>query len=76
MFHCRAAGGSLAAHPLECADVGWFVEDCLALALAGAGFWRPMAFGALRGEEVDTYFDLAPGRGAPGGSGGVPNTVP
>ena len=24
VFHCRAVGGELAAHPLECEDVGWF----------------------------------------------------
>ena len=24
VFHCRAVGGALQAHPLECADVGWF----------------------------------------------------
>lgn len=57
MFHCRAVGGSLSAHPLECADVGWFAEDALPWPLAGAGFWQPMAFGALRGEVTDTYFD-------------------
>ena len=26
VFHCRAVGGELKAHPLECADVGWFAE--------------------------------------------------
>ena len=29
VFHCRAVGGELKAHPLECADVGWFAEDKL-----------------------------------------------
>ena len=24
LFHCRATGGELAAHPLETSDVGWF----------------------------------------------------
>jgi ADP-ribose pyrophosphatase YjhB (NUDIX family) len=57
MFHCRAVGGTLERHPLECADVGWFGEDELPWPLAGAGFWRPMAFGALRGEVNETYFD-------------------
>ena len=27
VFHCRALGGTLRAHPLECADVGWFAAD-------------------------------------------------
>src|SRR5262249_23779345 len=29
VFHCRATGGALEAHPLECADVGWFAEGAL-----------------------------------------------
>jgi ADP-ribose pyrophosphatase YjhB (NUDIX family) len=57
MFYCRATGGELARHPLETAAVGWFTEDNLPWPLAGAGFWRPMAFAAIRGEVHDTYFD-------------------
>src|SRR5438128_3689961 len=26
VFHCRALGGSLRRHPLECRDIGWFAE--------------------------------------------------
>ena len=29
LFHCRAVGGELRAHPLECTDVGWFTESTL-----------------------------------------------
>ena len=29
LFHCTATGGELTPHPLETADVGWFVENCL-----------------------------------------------
>jgi ADP-ribose pyrophosphatase YjhB (NUDIX family) len=57
VFLCRATGGELEAHPLECADVGWFAEDALPWPLAGAGFWGPMAFGAIRGEKHDVHFD-------------------
>ncbi|MBA2281981.1 MAG: NUDIX hydrolase N-terminal domain-containing protein [Actinomycetota bacterium] len=57
MFHCRATGGKLERHPLECSAVGWFTEDNLPWPLAGAGFWAPIAFGALRGEERDVHFD-------------------
>jgi len=57
VFHCRAVGGSLAAHPLECADVGWFAEDALPSPLAGADRWGPQAFAAIRGEPVDVLFD-------------------
>ncbi|MHB8328955.1 MAG: NUDIX hydrolase N-terminal domain-containing protein, partial [Acidimicrobiales bacterium] len=39
VFHCRAVGGELQAHPLECADVGWFAPDALPQPLAGADRW-------------------------------------
>jgi ADP-ribose pyrophosphatase YjhB (NUDIX family) len=57
MFHCRAVGGELQRHPLECAAVGWFAEDNLPWPLAGAGFWVPLAFAAIRGEVGDVHFD-------------------
>ena len=57
VFHCRAVGGELTHHPLECSDVGWFVEDALPAATAGAHYWGPMAFAALRGEDRGTHFD-------------------
>ena len=57
MFHCRAVGGQLERHPLECAAVGWFAEDNLPWPLAGAGFWTGMAFAAIKGDDGPTYFD-------------------
>lgn len=57
VFHCRAIGGELAAHPLETSDVGWFAEDALPEPLAGAASWGPMAFAALRGEPMAPHFD-------------------
>ncbi|MFQ5558413.1 MAG: NUDIX domain-containing protein, partial [Acidimicrobiales bacterium] len=57
VFHCRATGGSLAAHPLECLDVGFFAEDRLPEPVAGADLWADHAFRALRGEDVDVMFD-------------------
>jgi len=58
VFHCRATGGELKAHPLECADVGWFAEDALPAPLIGADHWAPPAFAAIRGEQVEVIFDL------------------
>ena len=58
VFHCRVVGGELAAHPLECADVGWFAEDKLPFPLAGVDGWREVAFAAIRGEHVDVLFDM------------------
>ncbi len=57
VFYCRLLGGELRAHPLECADVGWFAEDGLPSPLAGANRWSVPAFRAIRGEEVDVLFD-------------------
>ncbi len=57
VFHLRTLGGALKAHPLECADVGWFGEDSLPSPLAGAGVWSGHAFAAIRGESLDVLFD-------------------
>jgi ADP-ribose pyrophosphatase YjhB (NUDIX family) len=57
VFACRAVGGELAAHPLECADVGWFAEDELPSPIAGVERWRDVAFAAIRGEPVEVEFD-------------------
>jgi len=57
VFHCRALGGELDPHPLECADVGWFAEDALPQPLAGFERWGTQAFAAIRGEHVDVQFD-------------------
>jgi ADP-ribose pyrophosphatase YjhB (NUDIX family) len=58
LFHCRAVGGSLQAHPLETADVGWFARDALPRHTAGADWWGPVAFAAIQGERLATRFDL------------------
>ena len=50
VFQCRPVGGELRAHPLECADVGWFPLDALPFPLAGAERWGDHVFAALRGE--------------------------
>jgi ADP-ribose pyrophosphatase YjhB (NUDIX family) len=69
LFHCRATGGSLQAHPLETADVGFFAQDALPWPTAGAEYWGPWAFAAIRGERQPVRFDAprAPTwRGTPG----------
>ena len=57
LFHCRATGGELSGHPLEVSDVGWFSERALPEATVGAQWWGPMAFAAIRGDEIQTSFD-------------------
>jgi len=58
VFHCRAVGGSLQPHPLECSDVGFFSETALPEPTAGAELWAEHAFQAIRGEDVPVLFDL------------------
>jgi ADP-ribose pyrophosphatase YjhB (NUDIX family) len=57
VFHCRAVGGELKAHPLECADVGWFTQDALPSPMAGIERWGDQIFAALRGEPVEVLYD-------------------
>ncbi len=57
VFQCRAIGGELQAHPLECADVGWFDLEHLPFPLAGAERWGEHVFAALRGEPVEVLYD-------------------
>ena len=57
LFHCRAVGGELRAHPLETADVGWFAPDNLPWPTAGVQWWGPMAFAAINGESMTATFD-------------------
>jgi ADP-ribose pyrophosphatase YjhB (NUDIX family) len=69
VFHCRATGGALKAHPLETSAVGWFGEHSLPEPLAGVDRWGELAFGAIRGDEVTVHYD-AP-RDEPFGVGGA-----
>ncbi|MFM1751536.1 MAG: hypothetical protein RL119_498 [Actinomycetota bacterium] len=57
LFHCRSTGGSLEGHPLETSGLGWFAEDQLPEATAGAQWWGPMAFAAIKGEVSGASFD-------------------
>lgn len=67
VFQCRATGGTLTPHPLECLDVGFFAEDDLPEPTVGAEVWATHAFQAIRGEDVPVLFDRPrsqPWRGA------------
>ena len=57
LFHCRATGGALRAHPLETTGVGWFARDALPAATAGAAWWAPPAFAAIDGARVAASFE-------------------
>ena len=58
VFHCRAVGGDLAAHPQECLDVGWFGPDELPEPLASGDRWKDLAFATINGTAAaHTTFD-------------------
>jgi ADP-ribose pyrophosphatase YjhB (NUDIX family) len=57
LFHCRAVGGALVAHPLECLDVGFYPLDRLPQPLAGSPNLWEHAAAALRGDTLPAYFD-------------------
>lgn len=68
IFHCRAIGGELQAHPLETTDVGFFAEHALPEPTVGTSFWADHAFAVLRGEQTGFLFDPPrdpPWRGEP-----------
>jgi ADP-ribose pyrophosphatase YjhB (NUDIX family) len=56
VFLCRAVGGAVEPHPLECTGAGFFAEDALPSPLAGGAQWTTMAFAAIRG-DLTTHFD-------------------
>lgn len=57
LFFCRATGGSLDIHPLECTDAGWFTRDKLPLPIPGAERWAEPIFAAIDGEVRDVFYD-------------------
>jgi len=57
VFYCRAVGGKLEPHPLECNDVGWFAPDRLPTPLVGVERWGDHVFAAVRGEVRDVLYD-------------------
>ena len=58
VFLCRATGGAINPHPLECLDAGFYPQDALPEPLAGGDGWSELAFAAIRGELPEVMFDL------------------
>ena len=57
LFFCRATGGSMKLHPLECTDAGWFTRDQLPTPTLGAERWAGPIFAAIDGEQRDVFYD-------------------
>jgi ADP-ribose pyrophosphatase YjhB (NUDIX family) len=57
VFLCRAVGGVLKPHELECLDAGWFSRDELPVDTLGSERWAPEIFAIIDGEERDVFYD-------------------
>ncbi len=57
VFLCRAVGGTLAHHPQECLDAGWFTRDDLPEPLANYDRWGDAAFDAIEGVVDEVLYD-------------------
>ena len=57
LFFCKAVGGELDIHPLECTDAGWFTRDNLPKPTLGAERWADSIFAAIDGEHRDVFYD-------------------
>ena len=57
VFLCRSGGGEPRGHPLETSDVGWFPRDRLPSPLAMRADWVDLAFRAIAGERLESWFD-------------------
>lgn len=57
VFLCRAVGGEMNVHPLECTDAGWFTRDHLPEPIIGAERWADPVFAAIGGEVRDVFYD-------------------
>ena len=57
VFHATMIGGELKGHPLETSAVGFFARDALPSPLAGAHRWVDLAFAAIDGKPLPTWYD-------------------
>jgi ADP-ribose pyrophosphatase YjhB (NUDIX family) len=57
VFHATMIGGELKGHPLETSAVGFFGRDALPSPLAGAHRWVDLAFAAIDGKPLPTWYD-------------------
>ena len=57
IFFCRAVGGTLRPHELECLDAGWFARDELPVDTLGSQRWAPEIFAVVDGETRDVFYD-------------------
>jgi len=57
VFLCRAVGGELRPHSLECLDAGWFARDEIPEGTLGSERWVPEIFAAVEGEQRPVFYD-------------------
>jgi len=57
IFYCRAVGGTLRPHDLECLDAGWFARDELPADTLGSERWAPEIFAVVDGARSEVFYD-------------------
>ncbi len=57
VFLCRATGGELSPHPLECLDVGWFGRDELPDPVVNFDLWGDHTYDSIEGKVDDVFYD-------------------
>lgn len=57
VFLCRAVGGELSPHPLECLDVGWFTRDDLPDPVVNFDLWGEHTYDSIEGKVDSVFYD-------------------
>lgn len=57
VFLCRATGGELSPHPLECLDVGWFARDDLPDPVVNFDLWGDHTYDSIEGNVDHVFYD-------------------
>ncbi len=57
VFLCRATGGELSPHPLECLDAGWFSRDELPDPVVNFDLWGEHTFDSIEGRAHHVFYD-------------------
>lgn len=57
VFLCRATGGELSPHPLECLDAGWFERHDLPDPVVNFDLWGEHTYDSIEGKADHVFYD-------------------
>ena len=57
VFLCRATGGELSPHPMECLDAGWFTRDELPDPVVNFDLWGDHTYDSIEGKVDQVFYD-------------------